>query len=277
MSGLCSCYKTPISGDSKFFTSVDVHTSRYEPKRNYVYLESRSTDATMNKVFAASVLKNMVSRLEQNHVVVAPSKPSLLPSSYSLPTFVMIIEGMYITAEKAREAVMCLFTKEEISPAARAAIEDPLKELERCLDFHTKINTDIALAQREVIEAFVDPYLPVLKSKMDPESISQAIRTAVWLINAFVDPTKCFGREIRRYQRYPTGAPPQDVINKSWSPAIQSEVIDALFMIGKVVTGTANLESALLSSGATLPSLETQKQVIMELLESATPIEAPTE
>lgn len=52
-----------------------------------------------------------------------------------------------------------------------------------------------------------------------------------------------------------------------WEKDKQDEILDSLYMIGRVLSGTANLEEALIQSGPTLPNLQTQKQVVMGLLE----------
>ena len=56
------------------------------------------------------------------------------------------------------------------------------------------------------------------------------------------------------------------VINKNWDKEVKKEVKESLLIIGKVLTGKANLESALIQNGFKLPNLETQKQVIIEYI-----------
>lgn len=269
MSGLSNFYSFNVSDDSSFFKAVNIFTSRYELARNYVQLYPKDIDIEVNNVFASTVFEGL-------NAQVATYSDMSTPIDWSNPKprphFVREID---VAGSNVRTAVDRLFQQHHIDAGERSAIEDPIRELEKCLEYNAKLSEGISSAQKSIIESFVEPYLDILKAKMELWQIKDAINHACIIVKGFVDPERSFKPVMKMrfispnpIQMVSESNPSQPVINKEWDKSTQEEVLDSLYMIGKVLTGKANLEGALLQSGASLPNLQTQEQVVMALFQS---------
>lgn len=269
MSGLSNYYSFNVSDGSSFFKAVNIFTSRYELARNYVQLHPNDIDIEVNNVFASTVFEGL-------NAQVATYSDMSTPIDWSnprpRPRFVREID---VAGNNVRTAVDRLFQQHHIDAGERSAIEDPIRELERCLEYNAKLSEDISSAQKAIIESFVEPYTDILKEKMEPWQIQQSLGKACIVVKGYVDPERSFRPVMRTmfinrepYQATSEANPNIPVINKEWDKETQDEVYDALYMIAKVLTGKASLEGALLQSGASLPNLQTQEQVVMALFQS---------
>lgn len=267
MSGLSNFYQVGIADDSSFFKEMNIFTSRYQAENNHLYLFPKDIDIEINQIFIRTFLENMGAR-----IITYEDRSNPGPNLNSYLHFVSKID---VPGVKVRAVVDQLFEQGQISKDKRSVIEDPVRELERCLlDFNSKVIEAISLAQKSILESFVEPYLEILKAKMEPWQIRESLEKSCLVVKKFADPEGSFRFMIgtmfinrEPFQKTSETNPIIRVINKEWSEVTQNEVYDSLYMIAKVLTGKANLEDALLQSGAGLPNLQTQEAVIMALLQ----------
>jgi hypothetical protein len=268
MSGLSNYYSFNVSDGSSFFKAVNIFTSRYELAKNYVLLYPKDIDIEVNNVFANTIFEGL------NAQVITYSDMST-PIDWSnpkpRPRFVREID---VAGSNVRTAVDRLFQQHHLDAGERSAIEYPIRELEKCLEYHAKLSQNISTAQKSMIESFVEPYLGILKDKMEPWQIKQSLDKACIVVKGYVDPERSFRPVMQNmfinrepFQATSEANPNIPVINKKWDEETQSDVFDSLYMIAKVLTGKANLEGALLQSGATYPNLQTQEEVVMALFQ----------
>jgi hypothetical protein len=259
MSGLVTYYRVPVSDNTKLYQSIEISTSRYDNTRIYLKLTPNNTNIEINRVFANTVLTDLGAQVNLGHMRFDTMNRPLHPP-------VLATRDVTVAGTQARNAADRLFQHREINADERSAIEDPLRELERCLDYISRLSMDISPAQRSIIESFVGPYFEILRDLMEPWLIKAALQSASIIVVGFVNPEGAFRSDMLSGWSIRTETnPSQPIINQEWSSETQGEVLDALYMIAKVITGKANLEGALLQSGPNLPNLQTQERVVMDL------------
>ena len=150
-------------------------------------------------------------------------------------------------------------------------MENDLRELEICAQYQEKLGNEITIAQKEIIESMIDPYLELLNEKFESWKLEAALHKACTLLDTtsseFFLKTYLLEAEIHKMNE------PLDknlnpwipLIPEEWHKDIKNEIIDSLILCARMLTGRANLEATLIKLGPTLPNLEVQKNVIMEL------------
>jgi hypothetical protein len=266
MSGLSTNYHTEIQGDNRFFKSITLFTSRYDNKRNYIALYPNNIDIETNKTFANTILESLGARVETYSDYSVPidwSNPRPRPQ---------YTRQISVPGNRVRTAAQRLLEREEVGVSERTIMAEPLRELDRCLDFISRLSSDITVAQQDIIKSFVNPYLQVLRDNMEPWQIRESSKQACVVVKGCPDSSFKFMMRTMWINQLPLQRtsdtnPNVPVINKDWEKDKQNEILDSLYVIGKILSGKANLEGALIQSGEALPNLQIQEQVVMGLIE----------
>lgn len=267
MSGVCNYYQFKTCDNTCFLESVNIFTSRYKARRNYVQLYPHNNkDIEINRTFVNTFLADLNAEV-------------LLCTDWSAPSFPRprLVREIQVHGDKVRDTIDRLFQQGQISADVRSTIEAPLRELESCLDYASKASKDITTAQKCIIETFIEPYKEILIKNMEPWKIKASISIACVVVEGYVDPEKIFNRILSCHWVGPDVKCTEPIINKEWAKELKDEVLESLYTIGKVLSGKANLEGALLQSGRSLPTLEVQKQVVVELFPKTPASEESTE
>lgn len=89
--------------------------------------------------------------------------------------------------ENVRKVIDDLHKHQEMSDENRADMEDALCELERSAKFASKVRDSISVAQKDLIQEVLSPYIPAIKAETyNGESAKE------WVICAF-NPLKACG------------------------------------------------------------------------------------
>lgn len=258
MSGLCTYYEFKMHDDTHFLESVNIFTSRYENGRNYLQLYPHNyKDVEINRTFVNTFLTDLDAK-----VLLCTDQSAPVPV-FSRPKFA--VREIQVHGNRVRDAIDRLFRQGQISADMRSAIENPLRELEKCIEYNSKTSRNSTPAQKSIIESFVEPYTEILIKNMEPWKIKASIRTACVVVKGFMDPERSFKPVMSSRWAESDVAVSEPIINKEWTEELKDEVLESLYMIGKVLSGKANLEGALLQSGPSLPTLEVQEQIVLEL------------
>lgn len=182
------------------------------------------------------------------------------------------IVNIEISCENVHSVVNCLFDKNLITVSERQGLQEYIFELDNCLSFENKLNDNISLSQKELIEYFVHDSVELLRNKLNPYLLVKSLQKAVFTLRNkeeslfhFIIKTSAMVYNSNGYEK--------KIITSNMSEETKRDIIDALFLVGKVLTGRANLESALLQSGENLPNLTIQREVVMNLVIKDLPIE----
>ncbi len=251
MSGLTTCYQMLNLTGSAFFSCIMVHTGRYDTEENSVVLKPYDPELSSVQSFVDSTLSELGAR-------ITTCRGESIDSTRPWLGCKQFVADVTFPGEKGRTVIDLLFIESVIDDDARSYFEDPLQELERCLEFIPHVNTEISVAQKSIIESFLSPYIPILMASMTPEQIKKTIHSATIAVSGFVYPETDFKPVMKTFCPHP-------YLDKDWSKDKRDEVLDALYMIARVITGKANLETALMQSGPSLPNLKTQKEVVSGL------------
>lgn len=265
----CSHCKYDISDQGEFLTSIELATNRYNAEdfeKNCLRLYTRSSDPIENQAFVNKHFRDL-------NAQVLTCRDCSVPCNGREQRH-KIARNITIPADRVREAVDRLFADSFITSGLRSDLEVPIQELETCSDLHAKIDNEIAhvtYGQKCVLQSSVVVEAGVLQEKFQPWQIRSALELSKLIIEVSVHADTEFNHIITSSRLYPSvgdGLSPSfstPVIDESWSPSEKKDVLDALKVVGRVMAGRANLESELLQLGPSLPSLEVQEQVIMEL------------
>ena len=159
-------------------------------------------------------------------------------------------------ASHIRTVLDLLFRREVLSAWDRADIESSLRECEKTFEFARAVSTDITIAQRDVISSFIEPYIETIKSEVsDPDVLME------WII--------CLGNQ---WKMLGDRALSVDLTKRLLLTALseghtQSDSFYESFLcVVRVCAGMADLETALLQCGASLPDRTTIQGVVRETL-----------
>lgn len=246
MVGITTQYQFAIS--SKVFKTLTVYVDRYTPSNNHIVLDFKRTPSPK---FIKSVFGSIPYEIQKSRNFL-----------FKIPLLQKVkgtIHSIKIAANVMRVAMKKLTKLNHITADDRSDIADALKELELSLSYQKQLSSTVTPAQRELLESFIDPYTSILQETMEPWEIKLSLEASC---NILKIPSAMTSYPLND----PNSSSPLFVINKQWSLEVQQEVSEALYMISTVLTGKANLESALRQSGENLPDLSAQKKVVMKLV-----------
>jgi len=239
-------YPFAITRKSGFRSGV-LYTDLYdtsEPRRLYLALFPKSSNLKAVQLLAKSVLKQVPVEFD-----TYCKTEGILTRSAKHSVKRIVIEGKH-----ARDALDWLLIRGHLSMDECSLMDPSLEKIERCLEYEDRVCEEITLAQKEIIESMVEPYVDDLKARFQPQ-VRQALLDAICVTLRVSLASK------RLWVDKVLGFMP-----KSWPKATQIKCFDDLYVIGKVLTGEANLESALIQNGPALPNLDVQKRIVMQQL-----------
>ncbi len=237
--------------NNEYVKELLIDCNNYVPNRSFLRIALHDSKKEFNNAFAGRFFKDLI--------------PLLIPYQGDGRVILEAIEFIQIEGSQTREAINRLFKERIIEDALRADIETPLRGLEQSLSNALKIGNEITKAQQSVIESFVEPYVEVLKERFQGWKLPAALEVAC--DHCSID-EECFGlamRDMHISEDRETYEGCSPILDEGWDEKTQNEVSGALYMIGRTLTGLADLEKTLIKTGTCLPSLETQKKIIMAL------------
>ncbi len=160
-------------------------------------------------------------------------------------------------ASHIRTVLDVLFHGEVLSVGDRADIESPLRECEKTFEFACAVSTDITIAQRDVISTFLEPYIETIKSEVsDPDVLMEWIACLGNGWKVFGD--RALSIDLAKNLLYTAAL--------SEGRTQSDSFYESLLCVVRVCAGMADLETALLQCGASLPDPTTIQGVTRDML-----------
>ncbi len=200
-----------------------------------------------------------------DRIGIGGAKVSLLEST--LPSFSnAVIAGRCSAGERyashieikdashIRVVLDLLFRREALSAGDRAYIESSLRKCEKTFEFACATSADITIAQRDLISNFIEPYIEPIKSEVsDPDVLMAYIA--------------CLGNALRiRGDRDLDIQLAKGLLQTSLTEGhtCSDSFYESLLCVVRVYVGVADLETALLQCGASLPDHTTIQGIVRE-------------
>jgi len=142
-----------------------------------------------------------------------------------------------VDAENLRYVIDQLYRAEIFNPEMRSKLEALIRKAEKYQDYKARLTNKISTAQKDILTSFIEPYLDGVFSA----GFQQALKL-IKLIQSYSD---------------------TEMDKLSGLPESLREDVAA---IHKTFIGEANLESALIQSGSSLPNLEIQQKTMTKIL-----------
>jgi hypothetical protein len=149
-----------------------------------------------------------------------------------------------VPGTSARKAIDFL----QLSASERSETEMLIRKLEESLAFASKRQDSISVAQKDIIEDMVLPYISDLKEE---PNIREWIKCIGNIFKILAAPRK------ELVANYLLTAGHKNSFGKSF------EFYDSLYTVSKIYANVANLESALEQSGSSLPSERIVQQTVL--------------
>ena len=159
-----------------------------------------------------------------------------------------------------RDSLDSLTRKGFLHREDRYCIESSLLKIEKAIEFTSLLSSEISTAQKDIIVAMIDPYMEDINREMDDvEELKTWIRKLGFTERILADSLNPLKPRTARN------------LLRTWkreSSGKSDDFFESLLSIVKIYNGTANLETALLQNGTSLPSEETIMCIIEEKFES---------
>lgn len=154
-----------------------------------------------------------------------------------------------------RDSLDSLTRKTFLHKEDRYSIEPALLKIEKALEFSSLLSSEISTAQKDIITAMIQPYMEDIIREMDnKEQLKTGIRLLGNIERTIVDPLNPRIAKMLTHEGELSGK--------------SDDFFESLLPIVRVYNGTANLETALLQNGTSLPSEETIMRIIEETFEA---------
>lgn len=258
-SGQINFYKFELNNglDSSPILNVKIHTDRTQISENYITLcipDALKVKAALDPIntyvnnrikhLGASLVKLSIPSYCNEVLAGRANAGDIAPSHIKVSNYM-----------DARRVIDDLFNHNEMSPSDRAGMEDALRELEKSGRYASLRAEYISIAQREIIQSMVSPYIDDIKSEApDNQTAKSWVRCAANAISV-------------------CGPSVKDKLSSFLWTACKSgngkseDFYECLFAISKIYTNMSDLESALEQSGETMPSKSIIQQTILDLLD----------
>lgn len=250
MSGIMSHYSFNISDNSRIFKELNVFTDRYDCERNFIQLHPKDRNVEFHSLFVSDFFEGLNAEIKTYQDLsreIDWSNPHPKPRR-------RFVKEIDIAGNQVRPALDRLFKRCHMDKDQRAAMEAPIQVLEKCLEYNAKLSANITPDQKAILESFVEPHLTLLRGKMAPRQIKEAISTATAIVKGCIHDNRSL-----------SSVSYQAEINKEWDDETKEQIQNSLYTIGRVLTGKANLEEAFLKAGSKLPSLKIQEKIVRVL------------
>jgi hypothetical protein len=264
-SGQINCYDVSLDNDPKTSAVHDIlfHTNRCIPSKNYIILY-------LHKNLRASDGMERISKYIQGHFKDIKTKllttkinsyddevkNHLAKADEDVPAQIEVPEHRC-----ARVAIDILFKNKEMTDEDRRKISVPLKELEKSADYAERRKNDISLAQKELLQSMVLPYISEIeKVTKDFETIKKWIE---FVAKTWCDHAPEFIQLLFEYDFYGT----LGTKNQAKQELIFYE---SLLAVAKIYNSMGDLESALIQSGKDLPTEEIIQKTVLECFNHST-------
>ncbi len=169
----------------------------------------------------------------------------------------VLITHYKVECVNARSVIDRLFANKVMSTGDRSKIENELRKMEKTGEFSMIRSGAITEAQKDLIRSFIGPYVEVIKEKApDAETAKN------WVISASIA-LKHRNSKARDY------IPSYLYHCCRCGHHMDKDFYDSLYYIAKVYCSMADLETALLQSGETLPDQSIIQQLILDFLISS--------
>jgi len=242
--------------------SLCIHTDRTEIRRNYVvlriseYLQTPRAFKDVND-YAIHRLQKLGAELITFEVISGELLSERPWTSNIAPSHIKVANYA-----NARAVVQDLLMHQEMSMLDRIQIEKGLKELEISARFASIRTESISLAQKEMIQSVVAPYIDDIQSKAPNRQTAKewVQQTSTMILNCG-DPN--FVRDNLSYL-----INLQDINSENW---VAEDFYECLFTVAKIYANMADLESTLERLGDSLPSKSIIQQTILECFDLKTP------
>ena len=255
------CHDTTITVDLKnelldsMILSIDPHKetgnrTRFRLRDFYMNPEQLETLQKLFEVFTLEEngLRLTTRRLPYFHDLV---RSGVYPPNTIAPADIILTPPVSI-----RDSLDSLTRKGFLHREDRCSVETALLKIERALKFSSLLSSEISTAQKDIIVAMIQPYMGDITREMDnKEQLKTGIRRLGWVERAITDPLNPRTAKMLTQNREFSGK--------------SNDFFESLLPIVKVYNGTANLETALLQNGTSLPSEETIMRIIEETFEAA--------
>ncbi len=258
-SGQINFYKFTLNNrlDSSPVVHVCIQTDRSRVSENYITLGIRA--ALTGKASLDPVNTYVNERLQHLGAYLHTwSMPSFSDEVLAGRTNTGDIAPSHIKVSNylnARRVIDDLFTHNEMSGSDRADMENALRELEKSGGFANKRVDSITIAQKDVIQSFVSPYIDDIKSEApDAQTARRWIECTAAALNTFSSNTVK-----NSLSSFLGTAGLSSGCGKSES------FYECLFTISKIYTNIGDLEGALEQLGESLPSNSIIQQTILDL------------
>lgn len=235
---------TTISADKTFYTfslkshlvrSVDIHTNRVDVSKNYLalsiyrkYMNPESLSEV--QMYISDNLSNFDARLIT--VSVAPN----------IPFYIKVADYT-----KGRGVIEYLRRSEQMSEEVASHIGPVLLEMEKDGNFANRTEESITVAQKEIIESMISPYIDSIKAGVGGNS-----EAAMLLISQAASELKmvCSEESLRK------GFERLSRFNPSYLEVLDNDDLffEDLRAVAKVYASIGNLEETFSQMGVTLPS-----------------------
>lgn len=274
-SGLICHYSLNLNCDNNLFYDIHINTNRNRVPKNYMFI-------TINPVLLTPTNLNPIreyvrERFENLGGLLTTAEAG--PSNIDVLLKKAEIGDLYpkkITISKytdARGIIDNLFRYREMTAAQRADIEIALRELEKCGEYASRRKEQISVAQKDLIQSMISPYIENIKAEISDEVI----------IKCFLDITSSFlvtmsektPKEIRAFLPSILAGKfgltwgggsfsliPEAEIKREKS----SDFYDSLIFISRFYISMGNLEDAIEQLGEGLPSEAIIQQTILEAI-----------
>ncbi len=262
VSGQNNAYKFNLHNglDSSPVANILMHTDRNQIAGNYITLGIRNS--LMVKASLVPVNTYVTVRLQSLGArLVTRLMPAFANEVLAGRAAVNDEAPSYIKVSNyvnARRVIDDLFAHNEMSAVDRADMENALHELEKSAQFASKRAESITVAQKEVIQSVVSPYVDDIKSEAPDSETAKS-----WI--------RCAGAALS------TCGPTSAKINLSsflWTACRSGngkseDFYESLFAISKIYSNMGDLEGAFEQLGETLPSKALVQQTILDLFDSS--------
>ena len=243
--------------DSSPVVQIWMHTDRTQVAGNYITLGI--PDTLMVKAALEPVNTYVNERLQHlGAFLIKWSMPSFCNEVLTGRASTGDIAPSHIRVSNyidARRVIDDLFTHNEMSAEDRADMENALRELEKSAQFANKRVDSISIAQREVIQSIVSPYIDDIKSEASDSQTAKA-----WV--------KCAGNALSI-----VGPRAKNNLSSFLWTACKSghgkneDFYESLFAISKIYSSMGDLEGALDQLGDGIPSKALVQQAILDLFD----------
>lgn len=257
------------TNSSKYIKYLVFSSNSYSRNRNFFNITLRkNTLFTCDSIFKNNILEDTCKIFEYWCL-------SLLSGSTE-SRHNLTLHAPHVINTEVCKVVDRLFHTRLISFEERSALEEPLRHLNVKFNNNQKLNDGVTGKQIELLELYLRPYLKELKDNYIDEKMPHSLWEAIELMspisyhtfsefkNAIYIRDKLVGMYDESWRSWKTC---QRIIGSEWSLAKQSKVIEALYAIGCVLSGDANLEKKFLCAGACIPTLDAQKKVVSEIFD----------